>query len=157
MTIPTTTTGAAKVYDSRTRDFISSKHMHFAEILHDYNPTLSLEFVPSLERTEEDTKPFRIVENPTDDRPRQIVRYLSEREMDNPQEILLWIWEGDFRKHSPDAIFNRLEARRIANELLKEKNLEDERAERVDLLTELARGGRHGKSFFRHNGKTFRR
>ena len=39
-------TGAARVYDSTTRDFISRKHQHFAEILHDYNHTLSLDGDP---------------------------------------------------------------------------------------------------------------
>lgn len=149
-------TGAAKVYDSNVKDFVSRKHQHFAEILHDYNPALSLEFVPTLARDETDDKPFRIVEN-TDQLGRQVVKYLTERELDDPEAVLLWIWEGDFRKHSPDSIFNRLEARRIAADLLKEKNEEDERAERVDLMTNLATGGRDHKHFFRHNGKTFRR
>lgn len=149
-------TGAARVYDSNVRDFISRKHQHFAEILHDYSPTLSLEFVPSMARDENDTKPFRIVED-SGERGRQVVKYLSERELDDPQAILLWIWEGDFRKHSPDSIFNRLEARRIADELLKEKNEADERAERVDLMANLAAGGRDHKHYFRHNGQTFRR
>lgn len=150
-------TGAAKVYDSNVKDFISRKHQHFAEILHDYNHTLSLEFVPTLARDDDDTKPFRIVETPTDGRDRQVVRYLTERELDDPQQVLLWIWEGDFRKHNPDDIFNRLEAKRIAAELLKEKNEEDERAERVDLMSNLVTGGRDGLHYYRHNGKTFRR
>lgn len=149
-------TGAARVYDSNVRDFISRKHQHFAEILADYNPSLSLEFIPSLDREDGDNKPFRIVEN-TQQRGRQVVKYLSERELDDPEALLLWVWEGDFRKHSPDAIFNRLEARRIAADLLKEKNEEDERAERVDLMANLAAGGRDGKNYYRHGGKTFRR
>ena len=150
-------TGAARVYDSATRDFISRKHQHFAEILHDYNHTLSLEFIPALARDDTDTRPFRIVETPTDGRERVIIKYLSERELDDPESVLLWIWEGDFRKHSPDAVFNRLEAKRIAADLLKEKNEADERAERVDLMANLAAGGRDHKHFYRHNGQTFRR
>lgn len=149
--------GDARVYDSTVRDFISSKHQQLAEILHDYNPSLSLEFVPSMARDEDDTKPFRIVETPTDDRPRNIVKYLTEREMDDPQAILLWIWEGDFRKHSPDAVFNRLEARRLAAEMLEKKKEMDEKEERVDLLANIASGGRDQKHWYRHNGHTFRR
>lgn len=150
-------TGAARVYDSNVHDFISSKHQHFAEILHDYNDALSLEFVPSMARGEDDTKPFRIVETPKDNRKPYVVRYLSEREMDDPQAILEWIWEGDFRKHSPDAVFNRMEARRIAADLLKEKQEEDDRAARIDLMTSLATGGRDRKHYFKHAGKTFQR
>src|SRR5690606_4567838 len=115
------TTGSAKTYDSTVRDFIDSKHQHLAEILHDYDDTLSVEFIPSLERTDDDAKPFRIVQTPRDGRDKYVVRYLSAHEMDDPQQVLLWIWEGAFRKHNPDAIFNRLEAKRIAAELLKEK------------------------------------
>lgn len=150
-------TGDARIYDSRVRDFISDKHRRFAEILHDYNPTLSLEFVPSMDRDETDTKPFRIKETPTDGRAPHVVRYLTEREMDDPIQVLEWIWEGDFRKHSPDAVFNRLEARRIAQELMEEKRLEDEREARVDLLSNLVSGGKDGLHYYRHNGTTFRR
>lgn len=149
--------GAAKVYDSTVKDFISSKHQQLAEILHDYNHTLSLQFVPSMARDENDTKPFRIVETPVDGREPYVVRYLSEREMDDPQQVLLWIWEGDFRKHSPDAVFNRLEARRLADEMLKKKNEMDEREERQDMIASLASGGRDGLHWYRHNGQTFRR
>ena len=150
-------TGSAKAYDSNVRDFISSKHQHLAEILHDYDDTLSVEFIPSLERTDDDAKPFRVVQTPRDGREKYVVRYLNEREMDDPKQVLLWVWEGDFKKHSPDAIFNRIEARRIAEELLKEKNDADEKAERIDLMTNLASGGKDHRHYFKHNGQTFRR
>lgn len=153
----TITTGAAKVYDSSVHDFIDQKHQQLAEILHDYDPTLSLEFVPSLDRDEGDTKPFRIKQTPLDGRAPYIVRYLTPREMDDPAQVLEWIWEGDFKKHAPDAVFNRLEVRRLAQELLKKKDEEAERAEQVDLLTNLASGGRDHLHYFKHNGKTFRR
>jgi len=153
----TISTGAARTYDSSVRDFISAKHQHLAEILHDYDDTLTLEFIPSMARDETDSKPFRVVQTPRDGREKYVVRYLNEREMDDPRQVLEWIWEGDFRKHNPDAIFNRLEARRIAEELLKEKNEADERAAQVDLMTNLASGGRDHKHYFHHAGKTFRR
>src|SRR5690606_36406243 len=127
-------TGSAKTYDSTVRDFISSKHQHLAEILHDYDDTLSVEFIPYLERTDDDAKPFRIVQTPRDGREKYVVRYINDREMDDTQQVLLWVWEGDFKKLCPDAIFNRIEACRIAAELLKEKNEPDERAQRVDLM-----------------------
>src|SRR5690606_41763566 len=123
-----------------------------AEILHDYDDTLSVEFIPSLERADDDAKPFRIVQTPRDGRDKYVVRYLSAHEMDDPQQVLLWIWEGDFRKHNPDAIFNRLEAKRIAAELLKEKGEADERDERVDLIANLAACGRNHENCCRHYG-----
>ena len=150
-------TGDARLYDSTVHDFISSKHQHLAEILADYDDTLSLEFIPAMARDDTDSKPFRVVQTPRDGREKYVVRYLNEREMSDPQQVLLWIWEGDFRKHNPNAIFDRIEARRIAEELLKEKNEADERAAQVDLMANLAMGGRDRKHFFRHNGQTFRR
>jgi len=153
----TIATGSARIYDSTVHDFIDAKHQRLAQILHDYDDTLSLEYVPELQRDETDTKPFRIKQTPRDGREPYIVRYLTPREMDDPAQVLEWIWEGDFKKNNPDAVFNRLEVRRLAQELLKKKQEEDERAERVDLLTNLAAGGRDHKHFYRHNGKTFRR
>lgn len=149
--------GAARLYDSNVRDFIDSKHQRLAEILHDYDDTLSLEYIPSMERDENDTKPFRIRQTPRDGRAPYIVKYLSAREMDDPAAVLEWIWEGDFRKHNPDAIFNRLEARRLTKELLEKKDEMAEREEAIDLMTNLAAGGKDHKHYFRHNGQTFRR
>jgi len=150
-------TGNARTYDSTVHDFISSTHQHLAEILHDYDDTLSVEFIPSMARDDSDSKPFRVVQTPRDGMDKYVVRYLNEREMNDPQQVLLWIWEGDFKKHNPNAIFDRIEASRIAAELLKEKNEADERAAQVDLLANLASGGRDHKHYFRHNGQTFRR
>ena len=147
------TTG--QIYDSSVRDFLDSKHQRLAEILHDYDDTLSLEFIPSMDRDETDTKPFRIRQTPRDGRASYIVKYLSAREMDDPAQILEWIWEGDFKKHNPNDIFNRLEARRIAQDLVKTKDELAEREAQIDLMTNLARGGIHGKHYYRHNGKTF--
>lgn len=145
------------IYDSSVKDFLDSNHMRLAQVLADYDDTLTLEFVPRLDRDEEDTKPFRIIQTPRDGRAPYVVRYLSEYEMKNPAQVLEWIWEGDFKKHSPDAIFNRMEARRIAAEVLDIRKQEDDRAEQVDLVANLARGGTDKKHYYRHNGKTFHR
>src|SRR5690606_19247099 len=153
----TISTGEARIYDSTVRDFIDAKHRRLAEILHDYDDTLSLEFIPSMDRSEDDTKPFLIRQTPRDGLAPYIVKYLSAREMDDPAAVLEWIWEGDFKKHRPDEVFNRLEVRRIAQELLKEKQEADDREARVDLMANLAAGGRDGRHWYRHAGKTFRR
>lgn len=150
-------TGDARLYDSSVHDFISSTHQRLAEILADYDDTLSLEFIPAMARDETDTKPFRVVQTPRDGRAPYVVRYLNEREMADPQQVLLWIWEGDFKKHSPNAIFDRIEAQRIVKELLEKKQEMDEREEQVDLIANLASGGRDKKHWFKHNGQTFRR
>lgn len=152
------TNSFGQIYDSTVHDFIDSKHQQLAEILHDYDPTLSLEFIPSMERDETDSKPFRIKQTPADtSKAPYIVRYLSVADMSNPAQVLEWVWEGDFKKHNPDAIFDRLEARRIAQELTKKKDEMAEREAQIDLMANLAGGGRDKKFFYKHNGQTFRR
>ena len=149
---------SAKVYNSAHGDFIDARHQRLAEIISDYSPNLSIVYIPEHDRDETDTKPFAILDTPSDTKQAPyIVRYLTPREMDDPEHILLWIWEGDFKKHSPNAIFNRIEARETAKQLLDYQEKMDEAAERQDLIAAIATGGRDGRSFFRHNGTTYHR
>ena len=75
--------------------------------------------------------------------------------MDNPLSILEWIFEGDVRKHRPDAVFERMEAKRIAQEVWTQKQEDDEEEDRRDLLTQIVKGGRDRKNYFRHDGVTY--
>ena len=101
------------------------------------------------------TKPFRIVSKEPG-KPSHVVKDLSETELDNPQEILAWLFEGDVRKHRPDDIFAQMEAKRIAAEVWAQKQEDDEREDRRDLLQQIVRGGRDRKNYFRHDGVTYK-
>lgn len=147
----------ARIYSSETNDFVSQSHMQFAQILNEYDDTLTLEYVPSMERDETDVKPFRIRQTPRNGQPPYIVRYLTEAEMQNPAEILAWIWEGDLKKHRPVSILERMEAREKFEQVLQMKAAEDEKEAAIDLMYNLARGGRDRKHYYRHNGKKFER
>jgi len=148
-------TGNAQVYSSEVGEFISSKHQRLAEIINDYNPSFFLEFVPKNQRDATDSKPFRIVSR-AENRPPHVIRYLSAPEMDNPQAILEWMFEGDVTKHRPDDIFNRMETKRIAAEVWAQKQEDDEHEARRDLLEQVIQGGRDHKNYFRHNGVTYK-
>jgi hypothetical protein len=147
-------TGNSHVWSSDVNEFISSKHQRFAEILNDYDPNFHLEYIPKRDRAHDDMKPFRIV-SVEPNRPRHIVRDISEAEMENPQKILEWLFEGDVRRHRPDDIFARMEAKRIAAEVWNQKQEDDDEEDRQEFLAAVLRGGRDRKNWFRHNGVTY--
>lgn len=149
----------APFYSQEHGEFLSSKAARLAEILHDYNPYLELCFIPSSKRDDTDTHPFAIRDNsPWRLGPGgqgYIVRHISEREVDNPQVILEWLFEGDLSKHGLSDIMAREKAREAARELLKLKRDQDIAAERQELAAAIISGGRDKKNYFRHNGKVF--
>ena len=148
-------TGNSHVWSSEVGEFISTKHQRFAEILNDYDPDFFLVYVPKRDRDQGDTKPFRIVSK-APGRPSHVIRDISEAELENPQAILEWLFEGDVRKHRPDDIFAQMEAKRIAAEVWTQKQEDDEREDRRELLQQIVRGGRDRKNYFRHDGVTYR-
>lgn len=143
----------AGVWDSSAGAFISADHQRLAQVLHDYNPYFSLVWIPPADRSETDTKPFAILDSSPGCRP-YIMRYLSEREMGNTQEVLSWIFEGDTSKHKASDIFSRMEARRVAGELLELKKREEELADRQE-FAEFVFSDRAPHTM-RHNGQTYR-
>jgi len=119
------------VWNSDLNCFISTKHQQLAEVLHDYNPYFSLVFIPPAQRTETDTKPFAILDSSPGKRP-YIVRYLTTAEIDNTQEVLAWVFEGDLTRHRPSDVFSRIEARERAEKALAIKAEMDYREEEMD-------------------------
>lgn len=147
---------AAKIWNSERREFISQQHMDIATIIHDYNPYFSLVYVPENSRDASDTKPFAILDS-TPGNPPYIMRYLSELEMRDPKEIITWIFMGDQKHHSRASIIQRMEAEEAADRALKLSREQEEIDDQIDLITQVAIGGRDGKHFFRHDGQTYRR
>lgn len=115
----------------------------FAEIIHAYDPRIRLEYIPELERTGLE-KPFRLVKA-TPQFGDEILRYLSDAEVRRPQDVLVWLWEGDFAKHRPGEVFDRIEKREQAERMLKLKEEQDLAEERQDKLEWGIRGGRDRK------------
>lgn len=115
----------------------------FAELVHDYDPRISLQYIPELDRTGLE-KPYRLVKV-TEQYGEEILRYLSAAEMQRPSEILLWLWEGDFAKHNPGEVFNRIEKRETAERMMNLKAEQDAAEARQDILAWGARGGRDRK------------
>ena len=149
----------APFYSQEYGEFLSSKAARLAEVLHDYNPYLELVFIPSSKRDDTDTHPFAIRDNsPWRLGPQgegYIVRHISEREVDDPQAILEWLFEGDLSKHGFSDILARQKAKEAAAQLLRLKREADIAAERQELAAAIVSGGRDKKNYFRHNGKVF--
>jgi hypothetical protein len=145
---------AAGVWDSDSGAFISSKHQRLAEILHDYNPYFSLVWIPPENRDATDTKPFAIL-NSSPSRPQHIIRYLSEAEMNEPEKIMSWVFEGDLDRNNPQTVFARIEARDRAAKLFELKAKQEEAEAREDFAGFVF--GSRSPNTFRHNGQTYRK
>lgn len=144
----------APFYSQEHGEFLSSKAARLAEVLKDYNPYLELAFIPSSKRDETDTRPFAIRDN-SPWRGGYIVRHISEAEMERPDEILRWLFEGDLSKHGVSEVMARQKAKEAADQLLNLKREQDIAAERQELMASLVSGGRDKKNTYRHNGKIF--
>lgn len=144
----------APFYSKEHGQFLPSKATRLAEILQDYNPYLELRFIPSSQRDDTDTHPFAIWDN-SPWRGGYPVKHLTEREMEDPQEILRWLFEGDLSKHSSDELWARNKARELAEQVLKAKRDAEIAEERQELAAAVMTGGRDKKHSYRHNGKIF--
>lgn len=146
----------AGVWDSESGDFLTNNHRILAEILHDYNPHFSLVWIPPKNRDDTDSRPFAILDSSPGLAP-YVMRYLSEREMDNPDAILAWIFDGDLSKNRSVDVLQRMDNRNNAKELMRLKKEEEEREDRIELGAFMFSGGRNRLNRVRHGGQVIDR
>lgn len=144
----------APFYSTEHGEFLSSKASRLAEVLRDYNPYLELVFIPRSKRDASDTHPFAIKDT-SPWRGGYIVRHLTEGEMDNPQAVLKWLFEGDLSKHGLSEIQARAKAEEMSSQILQAKRDAEIAEERQELAAAIIAGGRDRKNEFQHNGKIF--
>lgn len=147
---------SGQVWNSERGEFISTEHQAFAGILKDYNPCLSLVYIPMNDRGDRDQFPFAILEDAPGKEP-YIVRYMTEEQMLHPEDVLTWLFEGDLRRHRPGDILTRIELREKAQELLKLKKREEELEDIADRGVFAATGGRDKLHTFKIGDTTIRR
>lgn len=146
---------SSMVYNSELGEFIDDRHVHLARILKDYKDTYELVYIPKKDRDATDTKPWAILErHPVTGN--HIVRYLSEVEMNDPAGVLEWIFNADLDRNRPQDVFQRIQNREAAEQLMEFKRQEEELEDKLDLVASIASGGRDKKSWYRHNGVTYR-
>lgn len=135
--------------------FLPSKAARLADVLHDYNPYISLGFIPPRERGEADVFPYCLIDSSPAHEP-YVIRHITEQEMEDPASVLAWLFEGDLSKHRSVDILEKQRLKADAIRLMDLQRREDEAAERRELAASLLQGGRDKKHFFRHAGTTFR-
>lgn len=114
-------------YSEEAGCFVSSKLQRLAEILQDYDPYLSLRWIPPNARSTEDSLPYCVVHDAPGMKP-YVVKYFGE--LDEPEDILAGIFAGD--NNNGDAL-KRLEAKNAAAEAFRLKDQLDAQMESADM------------------------
>lgn len=106
--------------------FIPQKFVRLAEIVKDYDPYLSLKYLPSDARTSEDTLHYAIVHSLPDRRPYSVFYFAESAD---PADILGRLFAGD-DKHGN--VLAKLEAKEAAKKIIREKENLDQMMEAHD-------------------------
>jgi hypothetical protein len=125
--------------------FASREHQRVAEILHDYDPSLSLVFVPADQRDGCDDFPYAVLCT-QDGRAPYIVRRVRAEDMN--EKLLSWIFYNDQTHGDPVA---SIDAAQEAIKLKRTMDLEDAKQAQYDFAKSVLRG----KNWFRHDGRVY--
>lgn len=129
---------------------VSAKHQRIAEIIQDYNPELSLMWIPPDKRSEEDAKPFAVVHTKSDGS-QYALFYLREEDLN--EDVLAAIFYMDMSKHSPRSLELELEAQERARQIYEAKEREERMGEKREFAKFMLKTPLHT---FKHNGKKYR-
>lgn len=115
---------------SEDGQWVNEHFARLAEIINEYDPALSLQWIPPGQRNEEaDRKnPYRIF----DTRSNSVVMFASE--LDTPEGILARLWGADNTKNS---VLENLDANNAASEAFRLKERMDEDALKQDFVAHL--------------------
>lgn len=116
------------VYSEEAKCFVSDRLLRLSEILSDYDPYLTLRWIPANLRTSEDSLPYCIVHEAPGKAP-YVVKYFKE--LDDPEDILAQIFVGDNNKHD---VLKNLEAKNAAAEAFRLKEQLDAQMEAADMF-----------------------
>lgn len=126
--------------------WVSAEFQRIAQIIHDYDPTLSLAWVPPKERELNEEYPFAIVGTDTRGLPYVAMR-IRENEMDH--RVLERLWTSDNIKGDPIAA---MDAKNAALEAIELQKRMDEIAEEQELAAWMIKapvGARHNGAVLR--------
>ena len=129
--------GGAVVYDSARNEFVNSKHQRIAEIITDYDPCLSLMYIPPKDRLPTDEFTY-VVAYTAPGRQPEAVMWLNEDEID--ERLLARLWLNDSRRNDPLEYLARLED---AKEALRLKEDIERREEAMDRAAFMIRSPLH--------------
>lgn len=140
------------IADLESGYFINSNHQRCAEIVHDFDPHLSVQWIPPDQRTEpEDRKhPYRIVHDGSgaaNGQPYEVMR-LSESDMDG--RVVQRLFESRVDKNDIPA---RIKAQHDALKAISLKELQEEQEAKRDFDTFRIKTPLHT---FKHGGEVYR-
>jgi len=127
-------------------DFLSDDHSRVAELIHEYDSSLSVELIQE-ESREIPQFPYRIMHT-REDGSSYPVRYVSIEDM-NPK-LLAWVYANDMVRNPKD-LLQYLELQEKAKKAVEDKRMEDILGESRDLVSSIV----GGKNWYKHNGITY--
>jgi hypothetical protein len=104
--------------------WVNENFMRLAEILHDYDSSIELRWIPPDQRTREDKKPYCVVHKQKDGKEYAI---LHASELDDPRKILAQVWSADNAKGDVLKQLENQEAAERAFELKKQMDIAEAR------------------------------
>lgn len=124
-----------------------------AEVIHDYNSTLELRWIPRKARTEpgEEAQPFVIIQH-LPNGGEQLVMYLTQEEANNPPGVISRLWNSDNSKHGAGGVLKRVENSEKARRAWELRVQEEQLAERLDFWKSVWNSSKHT---YRHNGQKY--
>lgn len=136
-------------WDEETGHFLSKEHQRIAQVIHDYDPTLELAWIPPENRTLNDTHPFAIIHHPVGQQSYVAMR-LKENEVDH--RVISRLWSNDAQNGNVlNAIEKEEEARRAVDYLRREEEMEEAR----EMASWMVKA-RHGAKMHLPNGEKIR-
>lgn len=140
-------------FDTENNVIVSSVHQRIAEIINDYNPELTLMWIPPGKRDEIDEHdPFVIVHTMANGS-QYPVMWIPLEQMDNPQIVLGRLFAGDAAKAGgADRIEKATEAAEKADQIYRAKVASDRWDERMEFLDFALKTPLHT---FKHDGKKY--
>jgi hypothetical protein len=132
--------------------WVNAMHQRVATMVTEYDPEIFLAWIPPADRQPGDEVFAYMLVHEHPDGSQYVMSYWSEDEL-NPDAVMSWVWENDFRKHHPNDIFNKVQASALAQQLYDAKVTEEEAAEKWEFAQSVLKSRLHT---YKHKGKKYR-
>lgn len=136
--------GTSVRYDEASGHWVSAEFQRIAQVIHDFDPDLSLAWIPPEMRQANEVQAFAIICAPVG-REQYIVRLLGEEELN--ENLIAWLFTHNSNNVN---VLDAVEAKDAARKALEMQRELDEREEMLDIAKSMLKSPLHT---YRHNGK----
>lgn len=121
------------VYDPNSQEFVNAKFQRVGKIIHDFDPTLSLVWIPQANRKteEEKAKPYALAHTPLGEEP-YIIFHLDEEDLH--EGLIATIFQARKNAENLTDILDAEEAARQAMHLREQMDLREQELDRARFL-----------------------